>query len=172
MCVFIHIELKCQCRPHSASFRSGRDQNCGLPKGAPRFALYVEIGSIESQPGRNGTFTDEALTGVSAPFFEQVKCLKEWRPRRESNPCTRICSPLRSHSATRPLARRRQSAIDRTPIAASGAEPQESNHQSRSVSCCCREKVVFGLFNPNPRCYTPLIANVIPDSSVGRASDC
>ena len=28
-----------------------------------------------------------------------------WRPRRESNPRTRICSPLRSHSATRPLAR-------------------------------------------------------------------
>ena len=25
-----------------------------------------------------------------------------WRPRRESNPRTRICSPLRSHSATRP----------------------------------------------------------------------
>ena len=28
-----------------------------------------------------------------------------WRPRRESNPRTRICSPLRSHSATRPLER-------------------------------------------------------------------
>ncbi len=28
-----------------------------------------------------------------------------WRPRRESNPRTRICSPLRSHSATRPLTR-------------------------------------------------------------------
>ena len=26
----------------------------------------------------------------------------KWRPRRESNPRTRICSPLRSHSATRP----------------------------------------------------------------------
>jgi hypothetical protein len=25
-----------------------------------------------------------------------------WRPRRESNPRTRICSPLRRHSATRP----------------------------------------------------------------------
>ena len=26
-----------------------------------------------------------------------------WRPRRESNPHTWICNPLRSHSATRPI---------------------------------------------------------------------
>lgn len=50
-----------------------------------------------------------AETGLPAslarPSHDRRHCPGSWRPRRESNPRTRICSPLRNHSATRPSGR-------------------------------------------------------------------
>ncbi len=65
------------------------------------------------------------LSQGSAPPAKMRCDGEKWRPRRESNPCTRICSPLRSHSATRPLYGG-ASAIDNSRIAASGGPPQDS----------------------------------------------
>jgi hypothetical protein len=39
---------------------------------------------------------------MRARLASRTQCNRSWRPRRESNPRTRICSPLRHHSATRP----------------------------------------------------------------------
>ena len=41
-------------------------------------------------------------SGVCTIRPEGAGAIRGWRPRRESNPRRRICSPLRSHSATRP----------------------------------------------------------------------
>ena len=38
---------------------------------------------------------------------------KEWRPGPESNRCTRLCRPLRNHSATWPGNRRRHGGTRR-----------------------------------------------------------
>jgi hypothetical protein len=48
---------------------------------------------------------ERCQTGRYPAHLASVQQLAGWRPEAESNRCTRICSPLHSHSAIRPVAR-------------------------------------------------------------------
>jgi hypothetical protein len=62
-----------------------------------------EAGGANRRPFRlEAGITDELLTAFSSLPRRPSKSLILWRPRPESNRGARICSPLRSHSATRP----------------------------------------------------------------------
>ena len=130
---------------------------------------------------------------------------ESWRPRRESNPRTRICSPLRNHSATRPLSHRPEGLVRRPPSGRpargerSLAEPHAKGQRplgdlGKKDGCACsasrtrstgtmppqgrRAKKCDGIVKSPARtllrlgealCRPPI---AVPDSSVGRASDC
>jgi hypothetical protein len=130
---------------------------------------------------------------------------ESWRPRRESNPRTRICSPLRNHSATRPLSHRPEGLVRRPPSGRpargerSLAEPHAKGQRplgdlGKKDGCACsasrtrstgtmppqgrRSKKCDGIVKSPARtllrlgealCRPPI---AVPDSSVGRASDC
>lgn len=128
-----------------------------------------------------------------------------WRPRRESNPRTRICSPLRNHSATRPLSHRPEGLVRRPPsgrpargersLAEPHAKGQRPLDDLGEKDCCGisasradgtgsrapqgpQSKKCDGIVKSPARtplrpgralCRPPI---AVPDSSVGRASDC
>lgn len=70
----------------------------------------------------------------------RVRC---WRPRRESNPRTRICSPLRNHSATWPQARKRPGERRRlaaeAPHNRASCERQRRSALSSPVPCAAAQ---------------------------------
>ena len=119
----------------------------------------------ESDYRRNRVRLPPQVSQTSLCSDNAAKSLILWRPRRESNPRTRICSPLRSHSATRPPGR---SADDCSAISAERPPPQASKTLSPPVvkSSLLGFSIRFGA----AICALP--RGVIPDSSVGRASDC
>ena len=70
-------------------------------------------------------FCDEPKCPIERRFSAKSRwnnAEKAWRPEAESNRCTRICSPLHSHSAIRPQARARYRLPGRLrPYARSGS---------------------------------------------------
>ena len=70
------------------AFRMSRPGDVSTPvrQGPP----YIRVGVSSANPVRGRNLKIPVRGGI-------------WRPRPESNRCARICSPLHSHSATRPL---------------------------------------------------------------------
>jgi hypothetical protein len=62
---------------------------------------------------------------------------RRWRPEAESNRCTRICSPLHSHSAIRPAgtSRYRRAAISWSSIGAQSQLPRMMSYHRCSIGC-------------------------------------
>ncbi len=88
----------------SPHFDASSHHRCIWSKGcawlARRLMSRVEGWALAAYPEKLRRIADGASAAAIAREF-----LIFWRPRRESNPRTRICSPLRSHSATRPHGR-------------------------------------------------------------------
>lgn len=82
-----------------------------MPVRLPAFTAAISsttIGqSCQTSPGSSRIEVRQLYPKRHAPPEPMIRhsgdaCVN-WRPRRESNPRTRICSPLRNHSATWPI---------------------------------------------------------------------
>lgn len=68
-----------------------------------RWQSWMDSGVSELPAGYNGRRSFAAVRPLLSRTEGNHWCEREiWRPRPESNRGTRICSPLRNHSATRP----------------------------------------------------------------------
>ena len=76
--------------------------------GCKRFAnVGVKIRIFRFTFGKSWGWTDRVLAAEAPPTWEDVQERGNWRLRPESNRRTRICNPLRHHSATEPLQKAR-----------------------------------------------------------------
>lgn len=86
-----------------------------------------------------------------------------WRPRPESNRDGRICSPLRNHSATRPLPPRAERP---PPIQRIGLCRKACFQRGRPLALC---KGGAGLLNALAKTPDSLIAQLVEQSTVNRS---
>ncbi len=72
-----------------------------LPRNSA-YRLAVRGGYNDPLPAVKAFFASLTSVHLSSSITPKVIVTRRWRPNRESNSGTRICSPLHSHSAIRP----------------------------------------------------------------------
>jgi hypothetical protein len=95
-------------RDHPASWWSDTRRNASMrarrtvPSIANSRPSLTKTGSTLAQKLHRGSQREQAATPAIRRKKPELQGLRSWRPEAESNRCTRICSPLHSHSAIRP----------------------------------------------------------------------